>query len=50
VDQIVEEIRAACTGLSVEEIQAQIEASQNAASVADPEALAQWCYTLANGS
>lgn len=50
MDQIVEEIRSVCSGLSVEEIQAQIEASQNAGAVTDSSALAQWCYTLANGS
>ena len=49
MDEVVEQIKQAASGMTADEVLAQIQASQNAAAIQDPQALADWIVQLAAG-
>jgi hypothetical protein len=49
VDEVVEQLKQAAAGMTADEVLAQIQASQNAAALQDPQALADWIVQLAAG-
>lgn len=49
MNEILDQIKELCAGLSVDEVEAQILASENADSVTDARALAVYFVSLAGG-
>jgi len=49
VEEVLEQIKQAAVGMTEEEVLAEIQASQNAAAITDPQALAAWIVAQSTG-